>query len=103
MKNVLILSLLFLGVAAAEEIVPATPIPLSAEHKLELKTAESQVIRLQLEMAQLEKQYMQAAQRIQELSVELSKKVDETVLQYIKESERSKYTLNEHLDLVPNE
>ena len=109
MKNVLILALFLVGsvgVASADEPTkppPTTPIELSQEHKLQLKTLEVEVLRLQVEMSQLEKQHAQKVQQLQELGTELSKKLDETVLQYIKESDRDKYTLNSNLDLVPNE
>lgn len=112
MKNVLILVLTLvvsMGVAHAQDApdtevaTPSEVIEMSVTDKLALRSLESQVLKLQLELTQLEKTYTQKSEQLKVTGEQLSKKLDETVLQYIKESDREKYTLSPDLDLVPNE
>lgn len=109
MKNVLIFALLLggsLGMGYAQESEQDNPkdtIVLSDTDKYTLASLQAKVLQLQLELSQLEKAHTQKTQQLQALSAQFSQKVDETVLQYIKESEREDYTFSEDLNLVPNE
>lgn len=81
------------------------PIELSAEQKLEIRTIQLKRQGLLTQLGELREQseavrkYVQTLNLLNQVMQEYSTKVDEVVLQYITEEDKSKYILDTDLNL----
>ena len=104
MKKLIVIFLLGAGLGYTQGSVPET-IELSIEDKHTLMKADNEVLYLRVNLQELEKAYVKAQTQLVEKQRNLQETLDKVMLQYIKEEDRSKYRINQDLNLerIPDE